>query len=281
VTSAGPVRRDDLHGEQSATALLSVQNIDVLYDRAVLALRGTSVTVPEGHVVAVLGSNGAGKSTLMKAVSGLLRAERGEITNGRVSWRGEDITEIDGARRVRLGIALSMEGRHVFKRLTVHENLLTGGHTRKGSTAEDLDLVYQLIPRLKELRGRTAGYLSGGEQQMLAIGRALMSRPSLLMLDEPSLGLAPLLVEEIFGYVRQLNAELKMSVLLVEQNARRALAIADEAYVMESGRVVLHGPADVVGADPQVQAVYLGMDQSGERRSYRTVHAPRRRARSL
>jgi branched-chain amino acid transport system ATP-binding protein len=264
-----------------APPLLAVEGVDVLYDGAVLALRGASLAVPDGRVVALLGSNGAGKSTLLKAVSGLLPTERGQVVKGTVRLRGEDITAVDGARRVGMGLSLSMEGRHVFPHMTVQENLIAGAHSRGGAKADDFELVYNYLPRLSELRGRTAGYLSGGEQQMLAIGRALMARPALLMLDEPSLGLAPMLVEEIFGYVRQLNAELGTAVLVVEQNARRALAISDIAYVMEQGRVVLEGPADQVRDDPQVQALYLGVESGGERKNYKNVKHAKRRARWL
>ncbi len=261
--------------------LLAVEAIDVVYDGAILALRGASLTVPEGQVVALLGSNGAGKSTLLKAVSGLLPTERGQVVRGSVRLRGDDITRLDGARRVGLGLSLSMEGRHVFAHLSVQENLIAGAHSRGGPKADDFDLVYGYLPRLAELRSRTAGYLSGGEQQMLAVGRALMARPVLLMLDEPSLGLAPILVEEIFGYVRQLNAEMGMAVLLVEQNARRALDVADQAFVMEHGRIVLEGPATAIRDDPKVQALYLGVDEGGQRRSYREVKHGKRRTRWL
>jgi branched-chain amino acid transport system ATP-binding protein len=264
---------------QAPPPLLSVEAIDVVYDGAILALRGASLTVPEGRVVALLGSNGAGKSTLLKAVSGLLPTERGQVVKGAVRLRGDDITRVDGARRVGMGLSLSMEGRHVFAHLTVHENLVAGAHSRGGPKPEDFELVYGYLPRLAELRTRTAGYLSGGEQQMLAIGRALMARPALLMLDEPSLGLAPILVEEIFGYVKQLNAEMGMAVLVVEQNARRALEIADQAFVMEQGRIVLEGTAAAIRDDPQVQALYLGVDDGGERRSYRDVKHAKPRSR--
>ncbi|CAN5271432.1 ABC transporter ATP-binding protein [soil metagenome] len=261
--------------------LLAVDAVEVVYDGAILALRGSSLSVPEGQVVARLGSNGAGKSTLLKAVTGLLPTERGQVVKGFVRFRGEDITKLDGSRRVGLGMALSMEGRHVFPHLSVQQNLVAGAHSRGGPKSEDFELVYGYLPRLAELRSRTAGYLSGGEQQMLAIGRALMARPVLLMLDEPSLGLAPILVEEIFGYVRQLNDDMGMSVLIVEQNARRALDIADSAFVMEQGRIVLEGPAAALRDDPQVQALYLGVDEGGQRRSYRDVKHAKRRARWL
>jgi branched-chain amino acid transport system ATP-binding protein len=283
VTSAVRPIQETAGGRATAGAppLLEVEGVDVLYDGAVLALRGASLAVPDGQVVALLGSNGAGKSTLLKAVSGLLPTERGQVVKGAVRLRGEDITAVEGARRVAMGLSLSMEGRHVFPHMTVQENLIAGAHSKGGAKADDFELVYNYLPRLSELRGRTAGYLSGGEQQMLAIGRALMARPALLMLDEPSLGLAPMLVEEIFGYVRQLNAELGTAVLVVEQNARRALAVSDLAYVMEQGRVVLEGPAEQVRDDPQVQALYLGVESGGERKSYKDVRHAKRRARWL
>ena len=283
MTSPAQATRELAGGGASTAAqpLLAVEGVDVLYDGAVLALRGASLAVPDGRVVALLGANGAGKSTLLKAVSGLLPMERGQVVKGAVRLRGEDITQVDGARRVGMGLSLSMEGRHVFRHMTVQENLTAGAHSRGGAKAEDFELVYTYLPRLSELRGRTAGYLSGGEQQMLAIGRALMARPSLLMLDEPSLGLAPMLIEEIFGYIRQLNAELGTAVLVVEQNARRALAISDSAYVMEQGRIVLEGPAQQVRDDPQVQALYLGVESGGERKNYKNVKHAKRRARWL
>jgi branched-chain amino acid transport system ATP-binding protein len=264
----------------SGSALLSVNNIEVIYDEVILVLRGLSLDVAEGEVVAVLGSNGAGKSTTLKAISGLLESEHGEITDGSVRFRGRDITRRDAAERVRLGMSLCMEGRRVFEHLTVHENLIAGAYTRGGRGGE-FELVYEFLPRLAELRGRTAGYLSGGEQQMLAIGRALMAQPALLMLDEPSLGLAPLLVGEIFDYVRRLNSELGTTVLLVEQNARRALEVAHRGYVMEHGRIVLAGPAAELRENPDVKEFYLGLGGEGHRKSYRDVKHYRRRKRWL
>jgi branched-chain amino acid transport system ATP-binding protein len=261
--------------------LLAVNNIEVIYDEVILVLRGLSMEVPRGKVVALLGSNGAGKSTTLKAISGLLPSENGEITEGSITFAGGDITHADAADIVRLGVSQVMEGRRVFGHLTVEENLIAGAYTRKDAWREDLEMVYGYFPRLKERRGSDAGYLSGGEQQMLAIGRALMSQPRLLMLDEPSLGLAPLLVAEIFEIVERLNRELETTILIVEQNARLALAIADHGYIMENGRIVLDGAADELQRNPDVQEFYLGLSESGERRSYRNVKHYKRRKRWL
>jgi branched-chain amino acid transport system ATP-binding protein len=262
-------------------ALLTVNNIEVIYDEVILVLRGLSIAVPEGAIVALLGSNGAGKSTTLKAVSGLLPTERGEITDGSISFAGRNVTHVDAAERVRLGMSLCMEGRHIFEHLTVQENLIAGSYTRGRPSIEDLDLVYAYFPRLADLRRRIAGFLSGGEQQMLAIGRALMARPKLLMLDEPSLGLAPLLVQEIFGYIKRLNEELGTTVLVVEQNARRALEVAHHGYIMEQGRIVLEGPAPELRENPDVKEFYLGLGEEGGRRSYRDVKHYKRRKRWL
>jgi branched-chain amino acid transport system ATP-binding protein len=261
--------------------VLEIHNIEVIYEDVILVLRGLSLAVPEGKIVALLGSNGAGKSTTLKAVAGLLPSERGEVTQGNVVYEGKSITRSNPSQIVRLGISLVMEGRRVFEHLTVQENLSTGAYTRRSGVAEDLDLVYEFFPRLKDRRTQQAGYLSGGEQQMLAIGRSLMSKPKLMMLDEPSLGLAPLLVEEIFGRIKALNAEIGTTVLLVEQNARRALQIADHAYVMENGRIVLEGPAAELASNPDVQEFYLGLSEGGARKSYRDVKHYKRRKRWL
>jgi branched-chain amino acid transport system ATP-binding protein len=261
--------------------VLEINNIEVIYEDVILVLRGLSLSVPEGQIVALLGSNGAGKSTTLKAVAGLLPSERGEVTQGSVVYEGRKITKSNPAEIVRMGISLVMEGRRVFEHLTVHENLSTGAYTRRSGVAADLDLVYDFFPRLRDRRTQQAGYLSGGEQQMLAIGRSLMSKPKLMMLDEPSLGLAPLLVEEIFGRVKALNAEIGTTVLLVEQNARRALEIADHAYVMENGRIVLEGPAAELASNPDVQEFYLGLSEGGARKSYRDVKHYKRRKRWL
>ena len=261
-------------------SLLTINNIEVIYDEVILVLRGLSLAVPEGKIVALLGSNGAGKSTTLKAVSGLLPSERGEITDGQVLFEGRDITRMDAAERVKSGLSLCMEGRHVFEHLTVHENLVTGAYSRRGASAEDFDLVYTYFPRLADMRNRVSGYLSGGEQQMLAIGRAMMARPRLLMLDEPSLGLAPLLVQEIFGYIKDLNRDQGITVLVVEQNARRALEVADHGYILEQGRIVLEGTAADLSENPDVKEFYLGLGEGGQK-SYRDVKHYKRRKRWL
>ena len=251
--------------------LLELADVEVVYDGAFLVLRGLSLAVAAGEVVAVLGANGAGKSTALKAISGLLPSERGAITRGAIRFDGDDVTRLDAAERVRRGVSLVMEGRRVFEHLTVHDNLVAGGYSGR-VTGADFDRIYALLPRLAELRARVAGYLSGGEQQMLAIGRALMARPRLLLLDEPSLGLAPRLVDEVFAIIQRLNRELGATVLLVEQNARRALAIAHRGYVVESGRIALAGSAAELADNPDIKQFYLGVGESGHRRSYRDAH---------
>jgi branched-chain amino acid transport system ATP-binding protein len=263
--------------------ILAVNNVEVIYDQVILVLRGLSLAVGEGEIVALLGSNGAGKSTLLKAISGLLPSEDGEITQGEIVYRDKRIQTRDAAEIVRLGISQVMEGRRIFEHLTAEENLRAGAHSRRGngSLRDDLDLVYKYFPPLYERRRQAAGYLSGGEQQMLAIGRALMARPTLLMLDEPSLGLAPRLVAEIFEIIQRLNEELGTTVLVVEQNARSALEIAGHGYVMENGRIVLDGPADELAKNPDVMEFYLGLTEAGERRSYRAVKHYKRRKRWL
>jgi len=277
-----PEQRAGFAGSLLGDPMLELTNIEVIYDKVILVLRGLSLTVGEGEVVALLGSNGAGKSTTLKAISGLLPSENGEITGGRVLFRGESIERRDAAEIVRLGISQALEGRRIFAHLSPEENLRAGAHTnRNGSFDDDLALVYDYFPVLKERRRQTAGYLSGGEQQMLAIGRALMSHPKLLMLDEPSLGLAPKLVTGIFEIIRRLNAELGTTVLLVEQNARLALEVAHRGYVMEGGRVVLEGEAAALRSNPDVQEFYLGLTESGERKSYRDVKHYKRRKRWL
>ena len=263
-------------------AMLTLNNVEVIYDDVILVLRGLSLQVPEGKIVALLGSTGAGKSTTLKAVSGLLPSEHGEVTDGSITFAGQDITRMDAAERVKHGMSLCMEGRHVFEHLTIAENLVAGAYTRSGKeSAEDLDTVYSFFPKLGDMRNRIAGYLSGGEQQMLAIGRALMARPKLLMLDEPSLGLAPLLVQEIFGYIKRVNEETGVTVLVIEQNARRALEVADHGYIMEQGRIVLEGPAAELQENPDVKEFYLGLGDEGGRKSYRDVKHYKRRKRWL
>ena len=263
--------------------MLKLNNIEVIYDQVILVLKGVSFEVPEGRIIALLGANGAGKSTTLKAVSGLLRPERGEVTEGSIEFMGERLDRKDASEIVRMGIIQVMEGRRVFEHLTTEENLLTGGHSRRdgGALAGDMDLVYSYFPRLAERRTLKAGYLSGGEQQMLAIGRALMARPKLMLLDEPSLGLAPLLVHEIFDIIERLRQEEKVTMLLVEQNAVAALRIADYGYVMENGRIVLDGDAEKLRTNEDVREFYLGLTEVGQRRSYRDVKHYRRRKRWL
>jgi branched-chain amino acid transport system ATP-binding protein len=263
--------------------MLKLNNIEVIYDQVILVLKGVSLEVPEGRIVALLGANGAGKSTTLKAISGLLRPERGEVTEGTIEFMGERLDRKAASEIVRLGIVQVMEGRRVFEHLTTEENLLTGAHTRtdSGALARDIDLVYAYFPRLAERRTLKAGYLSGGEQQMLAIGRALMARPKLMLLDEPSLGLAPLLVHEIFDIIGRLNRSERVTILLVEQNAVAALRIADEGYVMENGRIVLDGDVEMLRANEDVREFYLGLTEVGRRKSYRDVKHYRRRKRWL
>jgi branched-chain amino acid transport system ATP-binding protein len=268
-------------GRAAATGLLTLNNVEVIYDDVILVLRGLSLAVPQGKIVALLGSNGAGKSTTLKAISGLLPTEHGEVTDGTVVFEGQDITRLDAAARVKLGLSLCMEGRHVFEHLTVEENLVSGAYFRGGADSGDLQRVYGLLPKLGDMTNRVAGYLSGGEQQMLAIGRALMGNPRLLMLDEPSLGLAPLLVKDIFAFIKRVNDELGLTVLIIEQNARRALEIADHGYIMEQGRIVLEGPAAELRENPDVKEFYLGLGDSGHRKSFRDVKHYKRRKRWL
>ncbi|OLC94000.1 MAG: ABC transporter ATP-binding protein [Candidatus Rokubacteria bacterium 13_1_40CM_3_69_38] len=263
--------------------LLSVNNIEVIYDHVILVLKGVSLRVPAGGIVALLGANGAGKSTTLKAISGLLRTERGDVTKGTIEWEGQPIHRKDPAEVVTRGIVQVMEGRHVFEHLTVEENLLTGGYTRKNGHAakQDLALVYRYFPRLAERRLVRAGYVSGGEQQMVAIGRALMARPRLMLLDEPSMGLAPMLVHEIFEIVSRMNREAGVAVLLAEQNATMALRVAQYGYVMENGRIVLDGDARTIGENEDIKEFYLGLSGVGQRKSYRDVKHYRRRKRWL
>ena len=266
-----------------AAPLLSVNNIEVVYDRVILVLKGVSLTVPEREIVALLGANGAGKSTTLKAISSLLRAERGEITKGRVDYDGARSDRWNAAELVRRGVVQVMEGRHCFEHLTVEENLMTGAYTRRDgreAVRRDLDLVYGYFPALKRRESSLAGYISGGEQQMTAIGRALMARPRLILLDEPSMGLAPQLVEEIFEIVKRLNEEAGVSFLLAEQNATVALRYADYGYILENGRVVLDGPAESLRENEDVKEFYLGLGEAG-RKSYRDVKHYRRRKRWL
>jgi len=263
--------------------MLEVDNVEVVYDRAILVLKGVSLAVREQQIVALLGPNGAGKSTLLKAISGLLQSEEGEVTDGAIRFRGERIDRLEPEAVVRAGIFQVMEGRRVFEDLTVDENILMGAFTRadRAAVKRDHELVFGYFPRLRERRRQLAGYLSGGEQQMLAIGRALMSRARLMLLDEPSLGLAPLLVKDIFAIIRRINREEKTTILLVEQNAHLALSIADFGYIMENGRVVLDGDAAKLRANEDVKHFYLGGAKGGEQRSYRDLKFYKRRKRWL
>jgi branched-chain amino acid transport system ATP-binding protein len=270
---SGPARAE-APGDPGAQ--LEIANLEVVYDDVVLVLRGVSVVVRPGSIVALLGANGAGKTTLLRAVTGLLPVHRGRITKGSVTLAGRDVTRDEPARRVKTGLAQVMEGRRIFAELTVDENLRVGGYTNKAGLAANHEWVMELFPVLQQRRRSVAGYLSGGEQQMLAIGRALMSSPRLLLLDEPSLGLAPLVVEQIREIVVDINAQ-GTSVLLVEQNATMALSIADHGYVLEHGRVVRDGPGQELLADKDIREFYLGMGQAAERRSFRDVKTYRRR----
>ena len=262
--------------------LLAIANIEVVYDEVILVLRGVSLQVPEGEIVALLGANGAGKSTTLKAVSGLLKSENGKVTRGEIRFAGERIDGIDPEAIVRRGIFQVMEGRRIIADMTVAENLRLGAYTRSDSgIAGDLDRVYGYFPRLKERAG-LAGYLSGGEQQMLAIGRALMARPKLILMDEPSMGLSPLLVREVFSIIRRINRDLGVTILLVEQNARLALEAAQYGYIMENGKVVLDGPAESLAQNEDVKEFYLGKGaEAGGRRSFRDVKSFKRRKRWL
>jgi branched-chain amino acid transport system ATP-binding protein len=270
-------------GNGTSRPLVAVNNIEVIYDHVILVLKGVSLQVPAGGIVALLGANGAGKSTTLKAISGLLRTERGDVTKGAIEFEGEPIHRLAPDAVVRRGVVQVMEGRHVFEHLTVEENLLTGAYTRPdgAATRRDLDLVYSYFPRLVQRRGVRAGYVSGGEQQMLAIGRALMAHPRLMLLDEPSMGLAPLLVAEIFEIVSRLNRQEKVAVLLAEQNATVALKYAQYGYVMETGRIVLDGDARTISDNEDIKEFYLGLTGVGHRKSYRDVKHYRRRKRWL
>jgi branched-chain amino acid transport system ATP-binding protein len=268
---------------QAAPAYLSVSNIEVIYDHVILVLKGVSLQVQKGRIVALLGANGAGKTTTLKAISNLLRAERGDVTKGSIEFDGKRIDQLTPNDLVRMGVCQVMEGRHCFQHLTVEENLLTGAFTRsigRAELARDLDLVYQYFPRLRERRGSLAGYTSGGEQQMTAIGRALMARPKMILLDEPSMGLAPQLVEEIFEIVRDLNHKEGVSFLLAEQNTNIALRYADYGYILENGRVVMDGEAKRLRENDDVKEFYLGLSTAG-RKSFRDTKFYRRRKRWL
>jgi len=263
--------------------MLTLNNVEVIYNDVILVLKGMSMQVPEGKIVGLLGSNGAGKSTTLKAISGLLKPEDGEVTDGSIEFLDKTIHHQDAADIVRMGIFQVMEGRRVFEHLTVQENLVAGGYTRAdgGNLQKDIQIVYEYFPRLKERQTQTAGYLSGGEQQMLAIGRALMAKPKLVMLDEPSLGLAPMLVQEIFAIIERINKEQGTTILLVEQNANLTLSVADYTYIMENGRIVLEGYPDDLRNNADVREFYLGLTEVGQRKSYRDVKHYKRRKRWL
>lgn len=264
-------------------AYLSINNIEVIYDHVILVLKGVSLEVPKGKIVALLGANGAGKSTTLKAISNLLRTERGEVTKGSIEFDGKRTDKLTTNDLVKLGVVQVMEGRHCFAHLTVEENLLTGAYTRSLSRAElknELEKVYHYFPRLKTRRTSQSGYTSGGEQQMTAVGRALMAKPSMILLDEPSMGLAPQIVAEIFEIVKDLNGKEGVSFLLAEQNTNVALKYADYGYILENGRVVMDGEAKDLATNEDVKEFYLGVS-SGERKSFRDVKSYRRRKRWL
>ena len=264
-------------------ALITVNNIEVIYDRVILVLKGVSLEVPEKGIVALLGANGAGKTTTLKAISNLLRAERGEVTKGSIIYRGERVDAMTPSELVVRGVTQVMEGRHCFEHLTVEENLLTGAYTRRDGRAAiqaDLELVYEYFPRLKERRTGQAGYISGGEQQMTAVGRALMAKPTVILLDEPSMGLAPTLVEEIFEIIKKLNEKEQVTILLAEQNTNMALRYSQYGYILENGRVVMDGVASELLQNEDVKEFYLGVS-GDKRKSFRNVKHYRRRKRWL
>ncbi|CAB3643593.1 ABC transporter ATP-binding protein [Achromobacter marplatensis] len=268
---------------EAPNVLLDVNGIEVIYNHVILVLKGVSLQVPEGRIVALLGANGAGKTTTLRAISNLLKGERGDVTKGHIQYRGQRIERLSPAELVKRGVVQVMEGRHCFAHLTIEENLLTGAYTRsmsRGDTAAALERVYQYFPRLKQRRGSQSGYTSGGEQQMTAIGRALMANPNMILLDEPSMGLAPQIVEEIFEIVRDLNQRERVSFLLAEQNTNIALRYADYGYILENGRVMMDGAALDLAQNEDVKEFYLGIS-SGERKSFRDNKFYRRRKRWL
>ena len=263
--------------------MLQVNNIEVVYMNVIRVLRGVSLEVGDGNIVALLGANGGGKTTTLKAISGLLKTEQGEVTEGSIEFDGKRLDRLGPTDIAAMGISQVMEGRRVLEHLSVEDNLLIGAYQRKDRARikNDMEMVFDYFPTIRDLRQRTSGYLSGGEQQMLVIGRALMARPRLMLLDEPSLGLAPLLVREIYEIIGRINAEQEMSILLVEQNVRAALGIADHGYVMENGRIVLAGPAGRLRDNEDVKEFYMGLSAIGSRKSYREVKHYRRRKRWL
>ncbi len=266
----------------AAKSLLDVNNIEVIYDHVILVLKGVSLSVPEGGIVALLGGNGAGKTTTLKSISNLLKAERGEVTKGAITMEGRRLDTLTANDVVKMGCVQVMEGRHCFEHLTIEENLLTGAYTRGGDRGvkDDLELVYEYFPRLKERRKSLAGYTSGGEQQMCAIGRALMAKPKIILLDEPSMGLAPQLVEQIFEIVKRLNSQEGVTFLLAEQNTTVALRYAKYGYILENGRVVLDGSAESLLSNEDVKEFYLGLSTEGKK-SFRDVKHYKRRKRWL
>jgi branched-chain amino acid transport system ATP-binding protein len=266
----------------SQSSLLEVNNIEVVYHNIIQVLRGVSLTVAQGDIVALLGTNGAGKTTTLRAISGLLKPENGFIRDGHVRFKGHDLTNKLGTEVVNHGIVMVPEGRRVFKHLTVDENIRVGSVSRKDKSADirrDYDMVYDHFPRLSKITHRLAGYCSGGEQQMISIGRALMAAPKMLMLDEPSLGLAPMLVSEIFDNVQRISQEAGTTILVVEQNAKKALAVSNYAYIMESGQIVLEGSSTMLANNPDVKEFYLGVTQGGGRKSFKEVKSYKRRKR--
>jgi len=263
--------------------MLRLNNIEVIYSEVILVLKGVSLEVPEGRIISLLGANGAGKTTTLKAISGVLYTELGKVTDGSIEFEGVRIDGKAPEEIVQMGIIQVMEGRRLFEHLTVEENLRVGAYARKDKEAikKDMELVYGYFPRLRDLRGQVSGYLSGGERQMLVMGRALMSHPKMMLLDEPSLGLSPLLVKEIFEIIKKINREEKTSILLVEQNAKIALSISDYGYIMENGRIVLDGYSQKLKENEDIKEFYLGLSRLGERKSYREVKHYRRRKRWL
>lgn len=262
-------------------SILKINNIEVRYHEVILVLKGVSIEVPQGSIVALLGANGAGKSTTLKAISGLLNHEDGQVTDGSIEFMGERIHKLPAEQISKRGIFQIIEGRRVFEHLTVEENLMVGGHLRPGGLKERLDMVYHYFRRLKERRNVQAGFISGGEQQMCVIGRAMMAQPKLMLLDEPSMGLAPLLIKEIFEIIQRLNREEKIPILLVEQNVKLALTVAPHAYVMENGRIVMDDTSEKLKENPDIRDFYLGLTDVGGRKSFREIKHYKRRKRWL
>ncbi|MBI9077261.1 MAG: ABC transporter ATP-binding protein [Desulfatibacillum sp.] len=277
-----PLPSLEVTGLETQEPILKISNIEVKYHEVILVLKGVSIEVPQGSIVALLGANGAGKSTTLKAISGLLKTEDGKVTDGSIEFEGERIHTHGAANIARKGIIQVIEGRRVFEHLTVEENLKVGAHLRKsGSVRDGLEKVYHYFPRLREKRNETAGFISGGEQQMTVVGRALMTEPKLVLLDEPSMGLAPMLIHEIFNIIKQLNDEQGISILLVEQNAKLALSVAPYAYVMETGRIVMDGESSSLIENEDIKDFYLGLTDKGGRKSFRDVKHYKRRKRWL